>query len=107
MKKVDLVIRKQLKLILGVPNSCNSSYLYTPRANGGYGLKCIRDEYIIQSITHAFRILTCRDKLISDVAKSSLIASAKHDYPPTTNIILTDALSLLNAKCTNTRGDSW
>ena len=30
MDKVDLAIKKQLKFILGVPNNCNNSYLYTP-----------------------------------------------------------------------------
>ena len=106
MNIVDNAIRKKLKLILAVPNNCNTSYLYTPRAKGDCGLKCLQDEYVIQSITHAFRMLTCRDNLISDIAKSSLITSAKHDYPQNTNINLANALSWLSTKTTNTRGSS-
>ena len=75
MEKIDYSVRRQLKLILGVPGNCSNSYLYTPRSKGGCGLKCIGDEYIVQTITHAFRMLTCRDNTISGIAKFSLISS--------------------------------
>ena len=108
MDKVDLAIRSQLKLILGVPKNCSNSYLYTPRNKGGCGLKCIRDEYIIQTITHAYRMLTCKDQTISDIAKHSLISSAKADnIGSNSNYTLVESLSWLNTACKNTRGNSW
>ena len=107
MDKVDFAIRKQLKLILGVPKNCSNSYLYTPRNKGGCGLKCIRDEYIIQTITHAFRMLTCKDKIISEIAKLSLISSAKADNKNKSHFTLVESLSWLNTACKNTRGNSW
>ena len=91
MNKLDVDIRRQLKLILGVPNNCSNNYLYTPRKKGGCGLRSIRDEYIIQSITHTFRMLFCKDLTMRGIAHYCLLI-------PILTLVMLFHGSTLNAK---------
>ena len=107
MDRLDVDIRWELKLILGVSKNCSNNYLYTPRRKGGCGLKSIRDEYIIQSFVHAFRMLTCNDLTVSGIAHESLIRAARDDSPLNANYNLPNALSWLSTESKNSRGNSW
>ena len=94
--KIDRLVRALLKQVLGVPARCSTNYLYTDRRKGGCGLRSLRDEYTIQSLTHAFRMLSCRDTTVRDAARYSLRVAASENNNPNMMISFVEALDWLN-----------
>ena len=62
---------------------------------------------ILFNLSHAFRMLTCKDYTMSSIAQLSMITSAKDDLPVNNDYPLDDSLSRLYKPCKNIRGNSW
>jgi len=69
---LDNVIRLLHKKVLGLQKNASNAYLYTPKENGGVGIKSLLDEYLIQSLAHSFQMIACSDTTTMDAAVFSL-----------------------------------
>jgi len=102
---IDRIVRGHLKTILGLPTNASNAYLYAARQLGGVGLVSLIDEYITQSISAVFQLLTCRNST-SDITLFSLQRAASgywcHDV-----LDVDAALSWLNQGAAISHADCW
>ena len=68
-------LRKLFRKILSLPHQSESCYLYVSTNHGGAGLVDLYDEYHIQQLVQAFRLLNSPDPTIADITKSSLVTT--------------------------------
>ena len=70
--KLRMIIRE----ILSLPQHAETAYLYADTASGGVGLWDLFDEYNLQQIVQAFKLLNCKDPEVAMVMKESLYVAA-------------------------------
>ena len=71
-KKVDTVLRPELKKTLNLPQEASNDYIYGSRKLGACGIPVLNDDADILSIDGAYKLLTSTDPIIADLALSSL-----------------------------------
>jgi len=103
---LDNVIRLLHKKVLGLQKNASNAYLYTPRENGGVGIKSLLDEYLIQSLAHSFQMIACSDTTTMDAAVFSLKRGATG--PRKTRLLSIEAaISWLNAGTQSGKIKNW
>ena len=65
-------LRSIFKKMLSLPPQAENSYLYVSTNNGGVGLWDLYDEYNLQQLVQAFKLLNSPDYTISDLIRNSL-----------------------------------
>ena len=73
-------LRKILRSMLCLPPQSENCYLYVSTNNGGVGLWDLYDEYNLQQLVQAFKLMNSKDKNISDLIRKSLIFAAGPRY---------------------------
>jgi len=73
---VSSKLRSALRRMLNLPKNSEVCYLYSSTDNGGAGLNDLRDEYSIQSIVQAFRLLNSKCSHTKQIISDSLCFTA-------------------------------
>lgn len=72
LKKIDDVLRPEIKKTLNVPNEASNAYIYGPRSEGCCGIPLLNDEADVFSIDSAFKLLSSKDPIVLELARSSV-----------------------------------
>ena len=84
-ERADQVIKRTVKGWLNLPQRASPEVVFIPPSWGGCGILPLADLYEVMTVAHAFRILTARDTVVTEIARASL-ESAVRDLirrPPT------------------------
>ena len=90
-------LRKILKEILSLPVNAETCYLYVATKNGGAGLWDLYDEYNLQQLVQAFKLLNCQDEIVADIMQKSLV-EASSPRLRNSNPSMAQCLSWINGK---------
>ena len=107
---ITSTLRSYFREILKLPDHSELCYFYTGTDKGGLGLVDLRDEYCVQSIVQAFRLLTTPCKYTLDIIKDSLInvvATRFKFCPITMNVALEYLNGLESTKSLNSKKSWW
>lgn len=73
----DVLVRMKHKELLSLPVSASTGYLYSFKVHGGVGLTSTFDEYLVQSVTHSYYLLTSPDIFVKEAARITLRHASK------------------------------
>ena len=95
-------LRRIIKTMLSLPPQSENSYLYVSSNNGGVGLWDLYDEYNLQQLVQAFKLMNCKDPNISELIRKSLLYAAGPRYH-INNPTMNQALDWINGRFDPTR----
>ncbi|XP_054283941.1 uncharacterized protein LOC129000889 [Macrosteles quadrilineatus] len=72
LKKLDNDVKRMVKKWLYLPQRASSEVVYLGVADGGAGMFPLADLVDISSVAHAFRMVTCTDPVVKDLARATL-----------------------------------
>ena len=101
MTHLEAVIRDFIRKVTFSNRNCPTAYMYTEKSMGGIGLLPVTEEYCIQSIVQAFKMLVAEHNALAHIAEMELIKTAENS----TN--LSSALDWLNAGSQRNPNSSW
>ena len=94
--KLDSDIRKKVKKALRLPTRTICAFFHLPTTLGGLGLRSLQDNLEVATISRAIKVLSSKDKLVSDIAWDQLrstILKRTGQSPATSD----DVISFLNS----------
>ncbi|XP_054259803.1 uncharacterized protein LOC128984500 [Macrosteles quadrilineatus] len=72
LKKLDNDVKRMVKKWLYLPQRASAEVVYLGVAEGGAGMFPLADLVDISSVAHAFRMVTCTDPVVKDLARATL-----------------------------------
>ena len=93
--KLDSDIRKKVKKALHLPTRTICAFFHLPMALGGLGLRSLQDNLEVATITRAIKVLSSKDKLVSDIAwdQLRLTIAKRTGHPPATLVVVVTFLN--------------
>lgn len=77
LKKLDGDLKRRVKGWLYLPQRASAEVVYLGVAEGGAGMFPLADLVDISSVVHAFRMITCADPVVKDLARATLFHVTK------------------------------
>ncbi|XP_050824416.1 uncharacterized protein LOC127058411 [Gopherus flavomarginatus] len=107
LNKADNTIRQLVKQWLSLPQRASNELIYIAHRHGGANVPSMGDLCDITVVTHAFRLLTCPDATVKNVAVAALctVIEKRIGRPPSGPDVATFLSGSLDCKFARDRGD--
>lgn len=106
---LDKALKKMVKDTMNLPRRASPEVVFLPMHLGGANILPLGDLADISAVTHAFKLLTCPDPAVRDVAEASLAKTVAHllGHEPTPEDIVAYLSGEKLAKESKTAGTVW